>query len=78
MEVSSIGRRRTASAASAAIDEEIVAYERQLRQQILFDEELADLAARQRAQHRLLPVLQLGPGTTHGNGSLSPSADDEQ
>jgi predicted CoA-substrate-specific enzyme activase len=55
-------RKRTAG---AAIDEQLAAYERQLRQQMVFDEELADLAARQRAtpaNRRLLPVLPLGQG----------------
>jgi hypothetical protein len=53
--------------ARAAIDEQIAAYERQLRQQLLFDEELADLAARQRengTNPRMLPMLPLGPGAT--------------
>src|SRR5690606_10873746 len=46
----------------ATIDEQIAAYERELRRQMLFDEELADLAARQREAQparRLLPVLPL-------------------
>jgi predicted nucleotide-binding protein (sugar kinase/HSP70/actin superfamily) len=58
-----MNRKRTAG---SAIEEQIAAYERQLRQQMLFDEELADLAARQReagvSRHRLLPVLPLGHG----------------
>jgi activator of 2-hydroxyglutaryl-CoA dehydratase/predicted nucleotide-binding protein (sugar kinase/HSP70/actin superfamily) len=52
-----MNRKRTAG---AAIEDQIAAYERQLRRQMLFDEELADLAARQReapASHRLLPML---------------------
>jgi hypothetical protein len=58
-----MNRKRTAS---TAIDEQIAAYERQLRQQMIFDEELADVAARQReaqTTHRLLPMLPLGHGT---------------
>lgn len=54
-------RKRTAS---ADINAQIAAYERQLRQQMLFDEALADLAARQqenRTTYRMLPVLTLGP-----------------
>jgi activator of 2-hydroxyglutaryl-CoA dehydratase/predicted nucleotide-binding protein (sugar kinase/HSP70/actin superfamily) len=65
-----MNRKRTAS---AAIDEQIAAYERQLRQQMVFDEELADLAARQRetrAHHRLLPVLPLGHGATQGRDDV--------
>jgi activator of 2-hydroxyglutaryl-CoA dehydratase/predicted nucleotide-binding protein (sugar kinase/HSP70/actin superfamily) len=57
-------RNRTRTA-SAEIDEQLAAYERQLRRQMLFDEELADLAARQReeqANRRMLPVLPLGHG----------------
>jgi hypothetical protein len=53
--------------ASAAIDEQIAAYERQLRQQLVFDEELADLAARQQAERsrrRMLPVLPLATYAT--------------
>ncbi|HEY0873836.1 MAG TPA: BadF/BadG/BcrA/BcrD ATPase family protein [Vicinamibacterales bacterium] len=48
----------------ATIDEQIAAYERELRRQMLFDEELADLAARQRETPpaRRLPVLPLGQG----------------
>jgi predicted nucleotide-binding protein (sugar kinase/HSP70/actin superfamily) len=45
------------------IDEQIAAFERQLRQQMLFDEQLADLAARQREgaeTRRFLPVLPVG------------------
>ena len=63
-----MNRKRTAA---AAIDEQLAAYERQLRQQLLFDEELADLAARQRqaqVNHRLLPVLPLGQGATQHGG----------
>lgn len=56
-------RRR---AAGAMIAEQMAAYERQLRRQMLFDEEFADLAARQREQpanqRRMLPVLPLGHG----------------
>jgi predicted CoA-substrate-specific enzyme activase len=61
-----MNRKRTAG---AAIDEQIAAYERQLRQQMLFDEELADLAARQREapKHRMLPMLPLGHGATQHN-----------
>jgi len=57
-----MNRKRTER---ATIDEQIAAYERQLRQQMLFDQELADLAARQREQRpgsRMLPVLPLGQG----------------
>jgi predicted nucleotide-binding protein (sugar kinase/HSP70/actin superfamily) len=52
-------------AAQATIDEQLAAYEEQLRRQMLFDEELADLAARQRERSgstRMLPVLPLGQG----------------
>jgi hypothetical protein len=62
-----MNRKRTAG---AAIEEQMAAYERQLRQQMLFDEELADLAARQREKqtnHRMLPVLPLGQGATPHN-----------
>jgi predicted nucleotide-binding protein (sugar kinase/HSP70/actin superfamily) len=57
-------------AASLSIDEQLAAYERQLREQMLFDEELADLAARQRdtlANRRMLPVLPLGGSTSAGS-----------
>jgi predicted nucleotide-binding protein (sugar kinase/HSP70/actin superfamily) len=61
-------RKRTAG---AAIEEQMAAYERQLRQQMVFDEALADLAARQREQPtnqgRRLPVLQLGQGGAQHN-----------
>jgi activator of 2-hydroxyglutaryl-CoA dehydratase/predicted nucleotide-binding protein (sugar kinase/HSP70/actin superfamily) len=53
-------RKRTAS---ATIEEQMTAYERQLRRQLQLDEALADLAARQhetRTNHRTLPVLPLG------------------
>jgi predicted CoA-substrate-specific enzyme activase len=53
------------------IEEQMAAYERQLRQQMLFDEELAALAARQqeeRVGHRVLPVLPLGQGGTPDGG----------
>jgi hypothetical protein len=43
-----MNRKRTAG---AAIEEQMAAYERQLRQQMLFDEQLADLA-RGNARHR--------------------------
>jgi predicted CoA-substrate-specific enzyme activase len=59
-----MNRKRTAG---AAIDEQIAAYEQQLRRQMLFDEEFADLAARQRdthTNHHMLPVLPLGHGAT--------------
>ena len=59
-----MNRKRTAG---AAIEEQIAAYERQLRQQMLFDEQLADLAARQReaqTNRRMLPVLPLGHAVT--------------
>ena len=52
---------------SAAIEEQIAAYERKLRQEMLFDEALADLAARQREEQprkRMLPVLPIGQGGT--------------
>jgi hypothetical protein len=55
-----MNRKRTAG---AEIAEQIAAYERRLRQQMLFDEQLADLATRQRdtrENHRMLPVLPLG------------------
>ena len=55
--------------AKAAIAEQMAAYERQLRQQMLFDEELAELAARQRerqSNRRMLPVLPLGRGGEAG------------
>ncbi|HOC17528.1 MAG TPA: hypothetical protein PKK95_04625, partial [Vicinamibacterales bacterium] len=51
--------------AGKAIDEQVAAFERQLRRQMLLDEELADIAARQPefpAGRRLLPVLPLGQG----------------
>ena len=54
-------------AASLSIDEQLATYERQLREQMLFDEQLADLAARQRETlhtRRLLPVLPLGHTAT--------------
>jgi predicted nucleotide-binding protein (sugar kinase/HSP70/actin superfamily) len=57
-------------AASLSIDEQLAAYERQLREQMLFDEELADLAARQRdtlANRRMLPLLPLGGNTSAGS-----------
>ena len=57
--------------ASAAIDEQLAAYERQLRQQLVLDEELAALAVRQqeeRSRRRMLPVLALASYAT-------PSAD---
>jgi activator of 2-hydroxyglutaryl-CoA dehydratase/predicted nucleotide-binding protein (sugar kinase/HSP70/actin superfamily) len=57
-------------AASLSIDEQLAAYERQLREQMVFDEELADLAARQRdtlANRRMLPVLPLGGSTSAGS-----------
>jgi predicted CoA-substrate-specific enzyme activase len=63
-----MNRKRTAS---AAIDEQIAAYERQLRRQRVFDEELANLSARQQetlAHRRLLPVLPLGQGAAQGGG----------
>ena len=61
-----MNRKRTES---ASIDEQIAAYERQLRQQMVFDEELAGLASRQReraAQLKVLPVLPLGDGGAPG------------
>jgi activator of 2-hydroxyglutaryl-CoA dehydratase/predicted nucleotide-binding protein (sugar kinase/HSP70/actin superfamily) len=65
-----MNRRRTAR---AEIDAQVAAYERQLRQHMLFDEELAELAARQRetrASHRMLPVLPMhGGGATHDVGA---------
>jgi hypothetical protein len=48
----------------------MAAYERQIRQQMLFDEQLADLAARQRetpTKHRMLPMLPLGHDATQHN-----------
>jgi predicted CoA-substrate-specific enzyme activase len=59
--------------AGADIEAEIAAYEQRLRKQMLFDEELAALAARQEAtraqyRHRLLPVLP----PAHTGGSPSP------
>jgi predicted nucleotide-binding protein (sugar kinase/HSP70/actin superfamily) len=62
-----MNRKRTAG---AAIDAQLAAFERQLRQQMLFDEELADLAARQRendGKHRMLPVLPLGQAASRRN-----------
>jgi len=53
--------------AGKAIDEQVAAFERQLRRQMLLDEELADIAARQHefpAGRRLLPLLPLGQGGT--------------
>jgi predicted nucleotide-binding protein (sugar kinase/HSP70/actin superfamily) len=52
------------ASAAADIDRQIAAYEEQLRRQMLFDEELAELAARQRERPagRLLPVLPMGEG----------------
>jgi predicted nucleotide-binding protein (sugar kinase/HSP70/actin superfamily) len=60
--VEDMNRKKTEA---ASIDEQIAAYERELRRQMLFDEELADLAARQREKQpsrRMLPVLPLGHG----------------
>ena len=62
-----MNRKRTAG---AAIDAQLAAFERQLRQQMLFDEELADLAARQQendGKHRMLPVLPLGQAASRRN-----------
>jgi hypothetical protein len=55
--------------AAEEIDRQLAAYEQQLRRQMLFDEELANLAARQRQQPvpRLLPVLPLGHATKWTN-----------
>jgi predicted CoA-substrate-specific enzyme activase len=51
--------------AATDIERQIAAYERELRRQMLFDEDLADLAARQQDElpkRRMLPVLPLGSG----------------
>jgi hypothetical protein len=56
-------------AASLSIDEQLATYERQLRDQMLFDEQLANLAARQRETlptRRMLPVLPLGSNAKGG------------
>jgi activator of 2-hydroxyglutaryl-CoA dehydratase/predicted nucleotide-binding protein (sugar kinase/HSP70/actin superfamily) len=61
--------RMRKQAARTTIDEQLVAYERELRRQMLIDEELAELAARQRETaipNRLLPVLPLGQGGMDG------------
>ena len=59
--------------AGAAVEEELAAFERRLRHETVFDEELAELAARQResqTRHRMLPVLPLGPGSSAGDREL--------
>jgi hypothetical protein len=51
--------------AKVEIDQQIAADEQQLRKQLLFDEALAELGARQREElshRRLLPVVPLGQG----------------
>jgi predicted CoA-substrate-specific enzyme activase len=53
--------------AGAEINDQIAAFEQQLRMRMMFDEQLAELAARQREMpmtQRLLPVLPLGQGGT--------------
>jgi predicted nucleotide-binding protein (sugar kinase/HSP70/actin superfamily) len=58
--VEDMARRRSAG---ADIEQQMAALERELRKKMLFDEELADLAARQRetrSRYRMLPVI--GPG----------------
>jgi hypothetical protein len=67
--------QRNKRAGKENLEEQIAAYERQLRQQFLWEQACADLAARQRtaspmAGRRLLPMASTLPDSQHANATV--------